>query len=384
MGGILQQQQVKMVVLALLLVMKQGVDCTSTTTRKVPMNCSVPLVVFGASMMDVGENAAAYPFSSAAEFPPYGLDYFNAPAARYSNGRVISDFISIGLGYGLMDPYLNSVNPRFSNGVNFASSGSTARNSTSSTSFSLNMQVRQYRLFKMKVQSVQARHRGRLRFLPTPQRLSRAIHVIMQAHNDYGAVIMGASYDPLTAVDSVIAAFESSLRELYGMGARTMIVMNVLPLGCTPGYLTLGAARSKARDKDSCVTEFNSLVDLHNAHLQQLINQLREELAWNGLVLFDLNAVYIDAVRHPSKYGIKYPMQACCGVGGEYNVSQIPCGSKGLINGLEVQAGRCASPTEYISWDGLHPTESFAKHIAAALLSGKYFSPGLSISDVCQ
>ncbi|KAI5060510.1 hypothetical protein GOP47_0024930 [Adiantum capillus-veneris] len=378
MGGGLT---VKVVVIALLL---QGVVGIMTPRRRV--RCRAPLVVFGASMMDVGENAAAHPFSSASEFPPYGLDYFKAPAARYSNGRVISDFISIGLGYGLMDAYLNSVNPRFTNGVNFASSGSTARNSTQSSSafFSLDIQVRQYRLFQMKVQSVQTRHRGRFIYLPTPLRLSRAIHVIMQAHNDYGNTILGqASYDPLTTVTSVIAAFESSLRELYNMGARTMIVMNVLPLGCTPGYLTNGARRSKALDEDSCVAEFNSLVDLHNSHLQLLINHLREELVWKELVVFDLNAVYIDAVRHPSKYGVKYPMQACCGVGGKYNVSEILCGNTGVLNGKEVQAWRCANPTEYISWDGLHPTESFAKHIAAALLSGKYFSPSLSISDAC-
>jgi hypothetical protein len=55
------------------------------------------LVVMGASMVDVGENAEAMPLRSTAEFPPYGVDYFHKPAARFSNGRVISDFLCMHL-----------------------------------------------------------------------------------------------------------------------------------------------------------------------------------------------------------------------------------------------------------------------------------------------
>ena len=50
------------------------------------------LVVFGASVMDVRENAEAMPLRLAAALAPYGLDYFHRPAARFSNGRLI-DFL---------------------------------------------------------------------------------------------------------------------------------------------------------------------------------------------------------------------------------------------------------------------------------------------------
>ena len=57
--------------------------------------CSKPLLfVFGASMVDTGEFTAALPYSSAADFPPYGIDYFSQPAGRWSNRRIITDFIS--------------------------------------------------------------------------------------------------------------------------------------------------------------------------------------------------------------------------------------------------------------------------------------------------
>ena len=57
--------------------------------------CNNPLLfVFGASMVDTGEYTAALPYSTDADFPPYGTDYFSRPAGRWSNGRVITDFIS--------------------------------------------------------------------------------------------------------------------------------------------------------------------------------------------------------------------------------------------------------------------------------------------------
>jgi hypothetical protein len=62
------------------------------------------------------------------------------------------------LGYGLLDPYLRSIGSNFSRGVNFASSGSTARNTTvkgngtsSSGLFSFSVQIDQYKTFKERV-----------------------------------------------------------------------------------------------------------------------------------------------------------------------------------------------------------------------------------------
>ena len=89
------------------------------------------------------------------------------------------------------------------------------------------------------------------------------------------------------------------------MGARTIIVMNVIPLGCTPGFLSfVSGSNATVLDSDGCVASVNTLVNLHNTDLQQLITKLRIELSLPNLVLFDANAIYSDAIRHPSKYGI--------------------------------------------------------------------------------
>ena len=67
-------------------------DCESSSLRS-SSSSGGTLVVFGASMVDVGENAEAMPLRSQAEFAPYGLDYFHRPAARFSNGRLLIDFV---------------------------------------------------------------------------------------------------------------------------------------------------------------------------------------------------------------------------------------------------------------------------------------------------
>mgnify|MGYP002775526550 CR=1 FL=1 len=65
------------------------------TSFPIQGRCNNPLLfVFGASMVDTGQYTAVLPYSTAADFPPYGLDYFSRPAGRWSNGRVITDFIS--------------------------------------------------------------------------------------------------------------------------------------------------------------------------------------------------------------------------------------------------------------------------------------------------
>ncbi|KAH7289117.1 hypothetical protein KP509_31G058600 [Ceratopteris richardii] len=166
-----------------------------------------------------------------------------------------------------------------------------------------------------------------------------------------------------------------------------MILMNVLPLGCAPAFLGFALANSAVKyDNDSCVASYNALVDLHNVALKKMVQSLRKELSWDGLVLFDLNSFYLDAVRNPTKYGVTKPLTACCGAGAnEYNINlAIPCGSSKTINGTIRTAGRCKDPSEYISWDGLHPTETSAAHIANAILKGQYVYPSFSIKQACK
>lgn len=55
------------------------------------------LFVFGDSLFDAGTNNYLSPSfaASKANYPPYGQTFFNYPTGRFSDGRVIPDFIGM-------------------------------------------------------------------------------------------------------------------------------------------------------------------------------------------------------------------------------------------------------------------------------------------------
>ena len=57
------------------------------------INCDFPAIInFGDSNSDTGGFAASYNFPPN---PPYGDTYFHKPAGRYSDGRLLIDFIGM-------------------------------------------------------------------------------------------------------------------------------------------------------------------------------------------------------------------------------------------------------------------------------------------------
>ncbi|TKY64211.1 GDSL esterase/lipase 5 [Spatholobus suberectus] len=87
------------------------------------------LFIFGDSLFDVGNND--YINSSTflqANFPPYGETFFKYPTGRFSDGRVIPDFIAEYAKLSLILPYLSPAgyHDHYIYGVNFASAGAGA------------------------------------------------------------------------------------------------------------------------------------------------------------------------------------------------------------------------------------------------------------------
>jgi phospholipase/lecithinase/hemolysin len=85
------------------------------------------IYAFGDSFTDTGNThstTAPYSFGYVSS-PPYGTTFFHRSTNRYSDGRLIIDFLANSLSLPFVPPYL-SRNSDFSHGVNFAVAGSTA------------------------------------------------------------------------------------------------------------------------------------------------------------------------------------------------------------------------------------------------------------------
>ncbi|KAL5991192.1 hypothetical protein ACLOJK_012098 [Asimina triloba] len=85
------------------------------------------IYAFGDSYTDTGNTQSSTGPTSYAYVsnPPYGMTFFHRPTNRYSDGRLVVDFLTTNLSLPFLPPY-RSRNADFSHGSNFAVAGSTA------------------------------------------------------------------------------------------------------------------------------------------------------------------------------------------------------------------------------------------------------------------
>ncbi|PQM33891.1 hypothetical protein Pyn_34214 [Prunus yedoensis var. nudiflora] len=83
--------------------------------------------IFGDSYLDSGNNNYINTTTlDQANFWPYGETYFKFPTGRFSDGRLISDFIAEYAHLPFVPPFLQPGFHQYYDGVNFASSGAGA------------------------------------------------------------------------------------------------------------------------------------------------------------------------------------------------------------------------------------------------------------------
>ncbi|KAI5056258.1 hypothetical protein GOP47_0028076 [Adiantum capillus-veneris] len=325
---------------------------------------SPPIFIFGASLVDAGQNAIAMPRRSYAEVNPYGSDYFGKPVGRWSNGRTFMDFITEGLGYA----------------------NSTAVDNDSGGLFCLLVQVDQFRDFH---DIVMSSYHGLEHKSSIMRQFSEAVYFFQTGDLDYvyeAVKQSDTSFDLNTTVTTTIMAMKTAFQMMYVLGARTFIIMNVSPIGCCPGLVMVTKDADEELDENNCSAIWTNVVQTHNKRLSELLDELRDNYPRAEWVLFDAYSIFLDGYLNPSKYGILYPFKVCCGAGGAYNFNvKVLCGMDAqYINGTLVAWTKCDNPKHYLIWDTLHPVESFAYHIAQGVLSGTYLVPSFSLKERVQ
>ncbi|OIT31331.1 gdsl esteraselipase [Nicotiana attenuata] len=323
-------------------------------------NCGFKAIFnFGDSNTDTGGYWAAFP----AQGPPHGMTFFKKPVGRATDGGVILDFLAQALGLPFLSPYLQSIQ---------------------ACPFSLQIQLRQMKEFKVKVDELQ--HKGQTN-LPSPDVFGKSLYTFYIGQNDFtGNLARIGIIGVKEFLPQLISQIVSTIKEIYALGGRTFWVLNLAPIGCYPAFLVELPHNTSDIHQFGCLISYNNAVVDYNNMLKAALAKTREEICDANVVYVDSHAVLLDLFQHPTSHGLKYGTKACCGYGGgAYNFNQqVFCGNTKQINGTTVTAKACEDPEYYVSWDGIHTTDAANELTVYAILNGSYFDPPFPLHHLCD
>ncbi|KAK4421615.1 GDSL esterase/lipase [Sesamum alatum] len=313
---------------------------------------------FGDSNSDSGSVSAAF----GRVRPPYGQTFFRKPSGRYSDGRLIIDFIAEKLGFPYLTAYLDSIGADFAHGANFAAT----------------LQFEQ-----LKARSVESYNEGKKygskTSLPKPESFSRALFTMDSGQNDLHAGLTSMTEEQVKAsIPRIIDQFSITLEQLYKLGARAFWIHNTGPIGCLPFFVVKRPPEPNNTDPSGCIMSYNKVAQEFNKQLKEKISKLRTQLQDALLIYVDIYSVKYSLISHGKDKGFRDPLGYCCG-----RLGVVDCGEKALVNGTQHYGAGCSNASEYISWDGIHYTEAANKWVAVRIFDGPFSEPRVPIAEAC-
>lgn len=334
------------------------------------------MFAFGDSLTDIGNDLYSPGAFQPSSQLPYGETFFLKATGRYSDGRLITDFLPATIGLPLLDPYLQKGRD-LGFGKAFAVAGATAMDEEwlahmdihPSTSYSLDVQMQWFKDYKSNICMQQG-------FTSTQctHHMSQALYFFGEiGGNDLNyplstgrAVSEVASYIPI-----IIQKIRSQLHTLIQEGARFIIVEGAMPMGCAPVYIQAASSLfdhdTGSVDELGCVASLNGLSRQHNTRLQQLIQDLQVDYPDVHLLYFDFYQAFTDVLKNAQSEGITNTLNAC--YSGAFQISSHSASSPPANQELHL----CTDPRTYASWDGVHPTQAMYRGVARRLLMTQGF-----------
>ncbi|EXC01344.1 GDSL esterase/lipase 1 [Morus notabilis] len=318
------------------------------------------LFVFGDSLHDPGNNnyintTAEYK----ANFWPYGETFVGIPTGRFSDGRLIPDFISEYAKLPLIPPYLNPGVHNYEYGVNFASGGAGALVETHQ-GFVVDLKT-QLSYFK----KVEKQLRRKLGVRKAKELISSAVYLFSVGGNDYLSpfTFNSSLYDKYSNkeyIGMVLGNLTQVVEGIYKIGGRKFGFLNMVPMGCLPAVKIVQPGNT-----GSCVEKVNSLAKLHNRELLKVLQLIQRQLKGFIYSVHDLYTSFSERLENPLKYGFKEVNVACCGTGPYRGV--YSCGGKREVKEFEL----CDDVSDFLFFDSLHSTEKAYKQLAELIWSGE-------------
>ncbi|CAM6100585.1 unnamed protein product [Calypogeia fissa] len=260
---------------------------------------------FGDSLSDTGNTQLAIPGLFMYDTFPYGETFFEQPAGRASNGRLVIDFILMAFKMPLLSPSALLSHAKDMQGLNFAYSGATATPINFFVPYPLPYQVEQF--MKLKDQVLQTQREQGLALKELDQdTYSDALYTLCIGGNDLVAGIStGLQPEAIIQyiVPDVLNEIVSAIEALYSEGARKFIVFNGPPLGCSSSVLGILEDSGLPLDDLGCITAVNEINDVLNSELFRSVQRLRASLPNVTIIHFDYYAANVEILSNPTKYG---------------------------------------------------------------------------------
>ncbi|XP_027175483.1 GDSL esterase/lipase At5g03610 [Coffea eugenioides] len=303
------------------------------------------LFVFGDSYADTG-NIQKSVGSSWKE--PYGITFPGKPAGRFSDGRVLTDYVA--KFYGMKSPvayrWIKYAGNRLRYGVNFAYGG-TGVFDTLVLEPNMTTQIDFFeKLLKDLVYN--------------KTDLDSSLFLVTVAGNDYGAYnAKGGTAQGLPAFTaSLISQLAVNLKRLHGLGARRIAVAALEPLGCLPRSTVLSSFQQ-------CNVTQNTAVNFHNLLLNQAVSKLNNESRDSAYHVLDLYTTFTTLLENKGDVSgtLKFetPLKPCCmGLSTTYSCGSVDDKGRKMYT-------VCNDAKSAFFWDGVHPTQAGWHAVSMAL-----------------
>ncbi|XP_050211738.2 GDSL esterase/lipase 7-like [Mercurialis annua] len=313
------------------------------------------LYVFGDSLVDSGNNNYLTTIARANYFP-YGVNFAQGPAGRFTNGRTIADFFAEYLGLPYPPPCVNLKTSILTptTGINYASGSCGILFETGKlvgNCLSLDAQIELFEAaISLKLQYL-FRSKNEL-----SKYLADSIFLFSVGSNDYIINYLvpysqsSQNYNPQQFAQLLLNKLSENLQKMYNLGARKMIVFELGPIGCIP-YFAKKAAAGK------CMEETNKIVGFFNNNLGNMLKKLEAILPGVKFVHGQSYSLCYDANINPQKYGLIDSSNPCCTTWSNGTSSCIP-----LVT-------PCPAPNKLYFFDAFHPTESVYSLIASRCIN---------------
>ncbi|CAI8610784.1 unnamed protein product [Vicia faba] len=295
------------------------------------------LFVFGDSYVDTG-NLNKKGFAPSWK-QPYGVTFPGKPSGRFSDGRVLTDYIAEYLNVKLPASYSKReyVAPhQLKNGMSFAFCG-TGVFETLNQGPNMTTQID---FFQKEIEDK----------VFTASDFINSVALVSVAINDYNCyTTKNGSIEGLPSfISSVVNQTIKNVIRIKELGVKKVIISNLLPLGCLPYETTLSSF------KQCNETTNNLIVTYHNTLLTEAVKKLNQQIEDHSSSLFivlDIYDSFMWVLKHPSTYNINNELEPCCiGVSSKYF-----CGM--LMEKVKMYKV-CENPESALFWDMGHPTDA--------------------------